>query len=84
MRNLQLGLVKAVPSNDGSVLAADFGSMGVLPSTFTFTRASDGSYWDVDGVLQTASSNVERIDHPPGGRPGLLLEGQRTNSFARS
>jgi hypothetical protein len=52
----------------------------------TFTRASDATYFDADGVLQTASNNVPRFDHDPatGASRGLLIEEARTNLLERS
>ena len=47
----------------------------------TFTRASNGTYTDSAGVLQTAATDVPRFDHDPttGESLGLLVEEQRTN-----
>jgi hypothetical protein len=58
---------------------------GTGPS-ITFTRASDATYFDADGVLQTAGSNVPRFDHDPatGASRGLLIEEARTNSIRNS
>jgi hypothetical protein len=56
---------------------------GVGPA-ITFTRASDATYFDADGVLQTASNNVPRFDHSGGSSLGLLIEEARTNLFERS
>jgi hypothetical protein len=52
----------------------------------TFTRASDATFFDADGVLQTAGSNVPRFDHDPatGASRGLLIEESRTNSIRNS
>jgi hypothetical protein len=52
-------------------------------SLVTFTRASDGTYVDSAGVLQTAATDVPRFDHDPttGESLGLLVEEQRTNSI---
>jgi hypothetical protein len=46
-----------------------------------FTRASDATYFDADGVLQTASSDTPRFDHSGGSSLGLLIEEARTNSI---
>jgi hypothetical protein len=52
-------------------------------SLVTFTRASDGTFVDSAGVLQTAVTDVPRFDHNPttGESLGLLVEEQRTNSI---
>ena len=50
-------------------------------SLITFTRASDGTFVDSAGVLQTAAIDVPRFDHNPttGESLGLLVEEPRTN-----
>ena len=55
-------------------------------SRITFTRASSGTYFDGSGILQTASTNVPRLDHSPTTRLplGLLIEEQRTNLILQS
>lgn len=52
----------------------------------SFSRSSDGAYFDAAGVMQTASSNVPRKIHNPatGAVRGLLVEEQRTNLVLRS
>ena len=52
-------------------------------SLITFTRASDATFVNSQGVLTTASSNVPRFDHNPttGESLGLLIGEQRTNSI---
>lgn len=57
-----------------------------LPSAFTFTRASSGTYFDATGTLQTAATNVARFDYDPATLlpRGLLIEGQATNLFLNS
>ena len=60
-----------------------------IPTIPTFTsRASDGTYFDSSGVLQTASTDVERIDHKyidgEWVEAGLLLEGASTNLHLNS
>src|SRR3546814_11251992 len=54
---------------------------GQLDPRITFTRASNGSYFDAAGVMQYASANEERSDHDPVtlAARGLLVEEQRTN-----
>jgi len=60
-----------------------------IPTIPTFTsRASDGTYFDSSGVLQTASTDEARIDHKyidgQWVEAGLLLEGQVDNEFTYS
>lgn len=52
-------------------------------SRITFTRASSGTFFNGSGILQTASTNVPRLDHSPTTLQslGLLIEEQRTNSI---
>ena len=58
---------------------------GVGPK-LSFSRGSSATYFDANGVLQTAGVNEPRIDHDPvtGEVKGLLLEEQRTNLFINS
>lgn len=57
-----------------------------LDPRITFTRASIGTYFDANGVLQTAAANVPRFDHDPNTHAtlGLLVEEQRTNILLQS
>jgi hypothetical protein len=52
----------------------------------TFTRASDGTFVDSAGVLQTAVTDVPRFDHNPTTLEslGLLVEEQRANLLLNS
>ena len=52
----------------------------------TFTRASNATFFDASGVLQTASNDAPRFDHDPatGASRGLLIEEARTNLLERS
>ena len=54
----------------------------------TFTRASNATFFDASGTLQTASNDTPRFDHDPAtaGNPsrGLLIEEARTNSIRNS
>lgn len=56
---------------------------GVPQPPTTFSRASTGTYWDANGVLQTAAVDELRLTHDPanGELQGLLIESQRTNSL---
>jgi len=58
---------------------------GIGPA-ITFTRASNATFFDASGVLQTASNDTPRFDHDPvtGASRGLLIEEQRTNLLVRS
>jgi hypothetical protein len=57
-----------------------------LDPRVTFSRASTGTYFDANGVLQSAATNVARFDHNPstGESLGLLVEEARTNLFRNS
>jgi hypothetical protein len=52
----------------------------------TFTRASNATYFDANGVLQTAANDAPRFDHDPatGESRGLLIEEARTNLLLNS
>lgn len=54
--------------------------------TLSITRATDASYFDSAGVLQTAASGEARFDHNPvtGDSLGLLVEEARTNLCLQS
>lgn len=57
---------------------------GVGPA-ITFTRASNATFFDASGVLQTASNDAPRFDHSSTGSSlGLLIEEARTNSIRNS
>ena len=67
-------------------LSLDFANVKALDSRVTFARASTATYYNQNGVLQTALANVPRFDHDPatGESLGLLVEEQRTNLVLRS
>ena len=68
----------------------DFASLKTLDHgtgpAINFTRASNATYFDANGVLQTAAANVPRFDHDPatGASRGLLIEESRQNLLERS
>lgn len=73
-------------------LDLDWATNRSLPASYgptpTFTRASTGTYFDGQGILQTAAVNGPRFNHVFNGTSwvskGLLLEEQRTNFAIRS
>lgn len=54
---------------------------GMINPALNFSRASSGTYFDAQGVLQTALADEPRFNHDPvtGVCRGLLIEGQSTN-----
>lgn len=56
-------------------------SSAAFSDIITFTRASIGTYFDINGALKTAAANEPRFDYDPVTRAakGLLIEEQRTN-----
>jgi len=70
----------------GPTLDLSFMTPGTLDGRITFTRASIGTYFDVAGVLQTATTNTPRWDYDPVTHAlrGLLIEEQRINSMLQS
>ena len=67
-------------------LSLNFMTPGTLDPRITFTRASIGTYFDVAGVLQTATANTPRWDYDPVTHVlrGLLIEEQRINVLLNS
>jgi hypothetical protein len=63
-------------------LNLDFANTKQLDPRITFTRTSTATYFDSQGVLQTAASGEPRFDHDPatGENLGLLIEETRTNN----
>jgi len=59
---------------------------GQISREVTFTRASSATFFDANGILQTAANNIPRIDHlqDGSGLKGLRIEGARTNKFIHS
>lgn len=80
---LAIGMGIGGVSHDGSYTS--YFTVGALPSFFTFTRASSGTYFNSSSTLSTAATDVARFDHDPstGIAKGLLLAGSRT-TYARA
>lgn len=77
-------IVTGVASNRPSIrpsLLLDFANTKQLDPRITFSRPTTATYFDSNGVLQTAAAGVPRFDHDPvtGESKGLLIEEQRTN-----
>ena len=49
-----------------------------------FTRASNATFFDANGTLQTATNDTPRFDHSSGNSLGLLIEEARTNLLTNS
>jgi hypothetical protein len=88
---ITLGLRTTLPGEYSPAASFDFLFGGsALDSRITFTRASNASYFDSTGTLQTAASGVARSnahqDHDPATLAplGFLIEEQRTNLFVQS
>lgn len=70
-----------MPAVSAPVLDLNFLMMTTLDASITFTRASTATYFDANGIMQTAASNVPRLDHNPVTLAplGLLIEEGRSN-----
>ncbi len=62
-------------------LSLPFAGATTLDPRIAFTRSSSGTYINSSGVIQTASTDVPRLDYSPTTLAplGLLIEEQRTN-----
>lgn len=62
------------------------GAEEAFTDIFTFTRSTTGTYFDANGVMQSAAINAPRFDHDPltGEKLGILIEEQRTNLVLNS
>jgi hypothetical protein len=54
------------------------------PADLTFTRASSATRVNAQGVIESVTSNIPRIDYTGGGCGSLLLESQSTNLLTYS
>lgn len=53
---------------------------GSMPSGWALTRTGGATYFDADGVLQTAATDVARFGYTAGVCDGLMIEAAATNS----
>lgn len=60
-----------------------FSFLSGVPSGWTYSRASNATYFSSTGVLTVASADVARVDHNPDGLAvrGLLCEPSRVNQI---
>ena len=60
-----------------------FSFLSGVPSGWTYSRASNATYFNSSGVLTVASADVARVDYDPSGLAvrGLLCEPSRVNSI---
>jgi hypothetical protein len=60
-----------------------FNFLSGVPSGWTYSRASNATYFSSTGVLTVASANVARVDYDPSGLAvrGLLCEPSRVNEI---
>lgn len=74
------------PAVVGTALDINFLNTTALDARVTFTRASIGTYFDANGVMQTAAANGPRFDYDPVTHVsrGLLIEESRTNLLLNS
>jgi len=84
------GSRKLIYALDMPSFQRDFASLKTLDHgtgpAITFTRASGATFFDANGVLQTAANDAPRFDHDPvtGESRGLLIEESRTNLLTKS
>ena len=80
------GIPSLSSGNKSPTLQFNFRNTSTLSPLITFTRASNATYFDSTGTLQTATSNTPRFDYSPSTLEslGLLIESQRTNGIRNS
>jgi len=82
---IALGVASGRPTIRPSLIL-DFANSKVLDPRVTFTRASAATYFDANGVMQTAAANECRLHHNPvtGECLGIYGEGAATNLLTYS
>ena len=76
---LNLGTDGQWATKENSLLGYNSESGNYKPLPFDFTRASNGTFVNKAGLIETAASGVPRIDFSDSTSGALLLEPQRTN-----
>lgn len=79
------GFGVVIPTNPTPTKTFNFLTSSLDP-LFTFTRNTVGTYFDMNGVMQTATANVPRYDFDPAAATlrGILIEEARTNLCTNS
>jgi hypothetical protein len=78
------GLIGSLNFTPGSSATGSITATNPATESFTFTRASTGTFVGSNGLLQTAASGVSRIDYLGNTAGHILLEPAATNTLARS
>ncbi len=68
-------------TKENSLLGYNSENGNYKPLPFDFTRASNGTFVNKSGLIETAASGVPRIDFSDSTSGALLLEPQRSNIF---
>ena len=68
-------------TKENSLLGYNSENGNYKPLPFDFTRASNGTFVNKSGLIETAASGVPRIDFSDDVNGALLLEPQRSNIF---
>jgi hypothetical protein len=71
-------------TKENSLLGYNSENGNFKPLPFDFTRASNGTFVNKSGLIETAANGVPRIDFSDSTSGALLLEPQRTNSLLQS
>lgn len=78
---MRVALLRKKRREGASLVVAFKYTAGDSLASWTTSRASSATYYDINGVVQTATSNTMRDGHYLGGVRHWLLEPARTNTF---
>jgi hypothetical protein len=81
---LNLGTDGQWATKENSLLGYNSENGNYKPLPFDFTRASNGTFVNKSGLIETAANGVPRIDFSDSTSGALLLEPQRTNLITYS
>jgi hypothetical protein len=83
---LRIGMPQVEQSSYATSVIPTGGTTATRPAD-VYTTPAGGTYFDSNGILQTAAANVPRLDHSPVSPyapQGILIEEGRTNLIANS